>query len=75
MIAWTRNLVGLAVSLLIVYLALYLAYRFPNTQQRDEDHQVVAFGSSLTATFFRPAVYVDGALTGIRFEQAKPPAH
>ena len=66
MIAWVRNLVGLLVSLAIVYGALYLAYRFPNTQNWG-DEPVVVFGSRASYLFFRPAAYIDGNLTGMRF--------
>ena len=66
MIARVRNLVGLLVSLTIAYGAIYLAYRFPNTETWGDD-QVVVFGSSASYLFFRPAAYVDGNLTGMRF--------
>jgi len=65
-ITWLRNLAGLGVSLTIVYGALYLAYRFPNTETWGDD-QVVVFGSRASYLFFRPAAYVDGNLTGMRF--------
>ena len=64
MIKWLRNLLGFATSLLIVYLALYLGYRFPHMETRS-NQQYVVFGSSASHAFFGPAASVDGALTGI----------
>lgn len=67
MIKWLRNLLGFTTSLLIVYLALYIGYRFPHMERRS-DQQYVVFGSSTSHAFFGPAAYVDGALTGIRVQ-------
>jgi len=65
-IAWLRNLVGLLVSLAIAYGGVYFVFRLSNTQVRGED-PVVVFGSRASYLFFRPAAYVDGAVTGMHF--------
>ena len=59
---------GLITSLLIVYLSLYFFYRMTHieTWTVDEEEYVV-FGSRASYLFFRPATYLDGALTGVRF--------
>lgn len=67
MITRLRNLSGFVTSLLIVYMALYLGFRFPHMQTH-YDRQYVVFGSTASYQFFRPAAYVDSALTGIRIQ-------
>ena len=71
MTAWVRNFIGFAISLLIAYLALYAGYRFPNTQTWAEKDYVV-YGSQAAQSFFRPAAYVDNALTGMRSSLGPP---
>ena len=53
---------------LFAYLSAYGIYRWKNTEVWAVDEKLyVIFGSKISYYFFRPASYVDGALTGIRF--------
>lgn len=55
-------------ALILLYVCTYLAYRSTHTEVWSRDGKpYVIFGSSLSYYFFRPASYLDGALTGMSF--------
>jgi hypothetical protein len=61
-----QNWVGLAASLLIVYLALYFGYRVLHTETWSVDNRdYVIFGSRPAYLFFRPASHLDQSVTGM----------
>ena len=73
-LAWLRNLVGLILSLLIVYGSLYFGYRATHTQAvGDEGDLYVIFGSETSYLLFAPATRVDAALTDMRFHVGPVP--
>jgi hypothetical protein len=58
----------LAVAVLVVYLAGYLAFRETHIEVWERDQRAyVIFPCSALYYLWRPLSYVDGALTGMQF--------
>jgi len=63
-----RNLIALFVSIGVLYVGAYLGYRFTHTEVWDRDGRpYIIFGSKISYYAFRPASYLDGALTDTGF--------
>ncbi len=63
-----KNFIRLLAAVLVVYLGSYLAVRWSYSEVWDRDGMTyVLFPSSVVYYLYRPLMYIDSSVTGMRF--------